>query len=754
MTKTMDTALFKTAFSANAIFIPATRADIAPCQATTVATAFTAALVKIGYTADEKLFHALCHLSNEEIAEINLEIENILGLRLNWMPMIHNWQTPVETDFYATLIAMFANVLPALNDIPGTTLPCGHFIPDGTFPLERYNGCPLCGRTFAVSDYTYTGQGTKLKTLTLWTETELLEYERTLLNSKTPLEGTQTEALKVLMNHFGLPEGIDITIREVASLAFLYLAGKEDYRRAADIVKSPADILRALWSEKSGSARIVKPKDIATREADNVGYRWQPDYEERKEQKRIETIEKLKLKYSRAMCRFVARLLEQMPMDACAMCENMHPDRGMWVRFIRALRLAEYGRRNDFPKLREVLDRFYRGDYTVWAGEVETALLSKDTARALRLLSERPGTFARRLFASMLHLGAAPVLEAFAVAGEQTDIRLLLTVDMYAAYCLDPDNERSVRLAGGSTHLIPPSKYLKETPKEEIAAMTAGVKDVCSALLSRHFAARGKIGGTVYIQKELYDIPVPVGERAQSNSGAYYLPQGSRIPVEGNHIRLFLHWGEGLPAQHLDMDLSAIISYPDHTDDCAYYNLSPAGAVHSGDIQYIPDRVGAAEYIELDIPALEKHGATHVAFIASAYTSGGVSPTAKIGWMDSRNPMKVDNETGVAFDPSTVQFSTRLDTETPYDSIVFGDLDIKSRQVIWAELLIKGQMARSISITQIMAHVSKLENRMSIGRLLEIRAKAQGQTITGLAEEADEVFTTDTATFARKATIV
>ena len=505
----MDTALFKTAFSAKAIFIPADRADTTPCEATPQATAFTAALVKIGYTVDERLFHALCHISNEEIAEINLMIENILGLHLNWMPMIRNWQTPVGVDFYDSLIAMFANVLPSLKDIPGTTLPCGHFIPEGTFPLERYNGCPLCGRTFAVADYTFTGQGTKLKTLSLWTETDLLGYERSLLESKTPLEGAQTEALKVLLEHFGLPDEIDIKIRETAAIVFLYLAGKNACDRAAAFVKSPADILRALWFEKTGCARIVRPKDIAAREAGNTGYRWQPDYNERKEKKRSETAEALKLKYGRSMCRFVATLFEQMQMSAQDKCENMHPHRGMWVRFIRALRLTEYARKKEFPKLREVLDRFYRGDYPVWAGKVETAILSKDTIPALRLLSERPGAFARRLFSSMLHLGASSVVDAFIDAGEHIDIRLLLTLDMYADYCLDPDNERSVRLPGGATHIIPPSKYLKGTPPKEISAMTAAVKDACKTLISRHFASRGEIGGTVYIQKELFEIPVP-----------------------------------------------------------------------------------------------------------------------------------------------------------------------------------------------------------------------------------------------------
>ncbi len=41
----------------------------------------------------------------------------------------------------------------------------------------------------------------------------------------------------------------------------------------------------------------------------------------------------------------------------------------MWVRMIRALRLAEYARKPEFGNLKELMDIFYREAYTVWQGE-------------------------------------------------------------------------------------------------------------------------------------------------------------------------------------------------------------------------------------------------------------------------------------------------------------------------------------------------------------------------------------------------
>ena len=36
---------------------------------------------------------------------------------------------------------------------------------------------------------------------------------------------------------------------------------------------------------------------------------------------------------------------------------------------------------------------------------------------------------------------------------------------------------------------------------------------------------------------------------------------GTKFPLEGNEIRLFMQWGKDLPAQHLDMDLSCYITF-------------------------------------------------------------------------------------------------------------------------------------------------------------------------------------------------
>ena len=71
--------------------------------------------------------------------------------------------------------------------------------------------------------------------------------------------------------------------------------------------------------------------------------------------------------------------------------------------------LAEYARKPEFGNLKELMDIFYREAYTVWQGEVERNRLKADAEQTFALLKQRPGMFARSLFANMLWFGAEAV---------------------------------------------------------------------------------------------------------------------------------------------------------------------------------------------------------------------------------------------------------------------------------------------------------------------------------------------------------
>jgi hypothetical protein len=215
-------------------------------------------------------------------------------------------------------------------------------------------------------------------------------------------------------------------------------------------------------------------------------------------------------------------------------------------------------------------------------------------------------------------------------------------------------------------------------------------------------------------------------------------PMGTRFTPEGNRVRLFMQWGGGLPAQHLDMDLSCFIAFKTRSEICSYSRLTATGCKHSGDIQRIPDKVGTAEYIEIDLEVLKKAQALYVTFTCNAYSSGALSPNLVVGWMSSENPMEISKETGVAYDPSCVQHLVRV-TQKLTKGLVFGVLDVTAGEIIWLEMPFGGQVVRNLDFTAVKGMLKKLESKLSIGNLLMVKAEAQNLECVE-TPEADEVY--------------
>ena len=272
--------------------------------------------------------------------------------------------------------------------------------------------------------------------------------------------------------------------------------------------------------------------------------------------------------------------------------------------------------------------------------------------------------------------------------------------------------------------------------------MAKAVNDVFTHAMKKRYASQDTNSKTIYIDPKLYDIPVSVGDRSTTIQDTDCALQGTRFKVEGDAVRLFMQWGKGLPAQHLDMDLSCAIAMNDGiVFECAYYSLTAPGAKHSGDIIHIPDQVGAAEYIELTLPELEQAGAKYVSFTCNAYSNGALSPNLMVGWMNSAYPMTISNETGVAYDPSTVQHLVRVSEANLAKGLVFGVLDVTAREIYWLEMPFMGQTVHDLDLKTMEALLKRLKEKLSIGQLLDLKREAQGLTLVDTPEEADEVYT-------------
>ena len=706
--------------------------------------AFTARLKENGYCLSEELLHALTQVPVNTLGEITELINEAYGVDLNWMPLVKGWDVPTGETRMDHLITFLANLFGGeAAGFKGTTLSCGHFIPEGTFPLERYNGCPYCGTPFRTANFVYHGQGSKLNELRLFTLSDMEQVFHSLLVSPTPLDATQLDSLKLLLDEFEVPEDVDITMKETMMVV---VQKSEDRSQETGValgmryLKTPTDILRFFWYEKTGQVKIIEPKTLVEHERKVNRNHWIPadQSNEKAEQKRQE----LKLRYDRKHCRTTATWLNAVPMTARQAAENMNPKRGMWVKMIHALRLGEYSRRKGFEHLAEILDVFYKQDYTTWAGKVDHAQKENRAEKVLTMLKERPGMFARCLFSTMLRFGKDKTLNAFEAVANELPARLVLSLGNTADGWFDTERTRVARPITGGTHPVQPHPLLWLYTEEERKAMAHAVNGIYAHTMKKRFARQTTASKTIYIDPVLYDIPVSVGDRSATIQDTSCALQGTRFKVEGDSVRLFMQWGKGLPAQHLDMDLSCAIATQDGlVFECAYYNLTAPGAKHSGDIQRIPDQVGAAEYIELTLSELEKAGAKYVSFTCNAYTNGALSPKLMVGWMNSAFPMTISDETGVAYDPSCVQHLVRISKANLSKGMVFGVLDVTIREIYWLEMPFMGQTVRDLDLKTMETLLNRLKNKLSIGQLLDLKREAQKMNLVETPEEADEAYT-------------
>ena len=733
--------LTRVALRYRAVFLDINREDInMRSEASVPVLAFTKRLKENGFCVSEELLHALNAVPADRLAEITECINDVMGVKLNWASLVKGWDVPTGETLADHLITFIANIFGEKAGFKGTTLPCGHLIPEGTFPIERYNGCPFCGTPFETADFVYKGQGSKLKELRLFTISDMKHVFTSLLASSTPLDATQKDSLEQLLREFPMPEDANITMKETAMLVIKLLVEQDKAGEAAKLLKTPTDILRYLWYEKTGYVQIIEPKTLVAHARKLYYHMWGPldrGVDAAKDMKK-----KLMLKYDRRACLRVALWLNAIPLTAKQAAENMNPKRGMWVRMIRALRLGEYSRKNGFDHLAEILDVFYKQEYSTWQGRVDKARSENDADMTLALLKERPGLFARCLFASMLRFGSDKVIAAFEEIADKLPARLLLSLGNAAETYFDPKEVRLARPITGVTHKIEPNKLLALYDDDARKAMVDAVDGLYKASMARRFAAQGTEAKTIFIDSSLYNIPVSVGDRSTTIQDTSCALMGTRFPVEGDAVRLFLQWGKGLHAQHLDMDLSARIALANgKVSECAYYSLRCVGAKHSGDIRSIPEMVGTAEYIELSLPELENAGAKYVTFTCNAYSVGALSPNLVVGWMDSANPMKISEKKGVAYDPSCVQHMVRISEGNLSKGLVFGVLDVAKREIIWLEMPFTSQTLRGANSEAIEALLHKLEAKLSIGQLLDMKAKAQNLIVVENVEDADEAYT-------------
>ena len=730
--KFMKTNLIKLSLRQNAIYLPELENNSESVYSMSETTAVLVAnCAKLGFGFSEKLLRVIDQINAADKMVILQTLREVTNVDKNWTPLIRQWNIPTGESFLDHLKIAFANFFPGKS---GTTLACGHLIPENTFPLERYNGCPFCGTPFTFEELEY--EVDKVKTLDLWTENDLTNYAVTLCASPVALSATQSENLKIYLSEFEVPSNTNITMKETQMLVIDQLVEMGKTKEAGAYFKSPVDILRYLWYKHTGYLQIIEPKVIINRMTKNARhFRASLDTSN---SVNIKAQEDLKLKFSRTEAKIYAQWINNLTLDIDTQCALMHPKRGIWVRVIRALRLGELSKRKGYEKLRELLDKFYNQDYEVWQGRVDYFKLKNDAVNTFALLKKRPGLFARSLFSTMLWFGHKETLKQFQEIMDQVPARLIYTLYMYADIYFTANARRTVKPLGGVDKVIPTNKMVNLYPSEQLSEIKEAIKELTLLKIKQRFIAQKNVGKSIYIDEALYNIPIAIGDRSQQIHDLPEALMGTRFPVEGDTVRLFMQWGAGLSAQHLDMDLSCLVAYENREEFCSYSQLTIAGCQHSGDIRSIPEKVGTAEYIDLNLAHLGTLGAKYVSFTCNAYSNGSLSPNLVVGWMNSKDPMKISKR-GVAYNPSSVQHQVRIKGGLA-KGMAFGILDVEARSILWLEMEFGGQIIQKMSTKAVEALLQKLEAKLKIGDLLKLKSKCQKLEIVTDPDSAEEVY--------------
>lgn len=462
--------LLKVSLRQKAVFVPNVNDQTTTTELRETTSVLVANLAQLGYGVSEPLLKALNQATPTFQADLLEQFREVMNVNKNWTPLVKGWDVPTGESIVDHIMTFFANIFQA----KGTRLQCGHIIPADTFPLERYNGCPFCGTPFEAGEIEHLGQGSKLKVLSLWTEKDAEKFFANLLGSKTALDATQMDSLKLLLTELPLPK-VDVAMKETLMAVIDIFVSLGQPQKAQALFSSPTDVMRYLWYKHTGFLQLVAPKTIAKRKTKNSTNLHA--LLDKSTEANVEAKKALKLKYSRKECLMAASWLNNLNLSVEKACEMMHPKRGMWVRFIRALRLAEYSKRDGFEYLKNLLDVFYNQRYEVWQAKVDRHRLATDADKTLTLLKQRPGVFARSLFANMLWFGQGKVVDAFAEVVDQVPARLVFTLNMYADNYFDKNVQRTVKPLGGVSKLVPANKLLELYKPKQLTAMKDSIQD-------------------------------------------------------------------------------------------------------------------------------------------------------------------------------------------------------------------------------------------------------------------------------------
>jgi hypothetical protein len=641
-----------------------------------------------GFTYSLELIEAVKTLSMDEYLKLHLQLLKEIKQMVGANVHYH----PMYTNFPAEVMNEDEGIL-YLNAIIHYLT---HWLPNS----ETEKRVPLLDRM-------------DLKVIGLGNQQEFSTMIRSLLESKTSISETDRADIEwVIANQDDLapifPKEIPLKENVAFFVATLLKYEKIQPEQIVNYFQTATDVLRLATAFSNGDISL----------ATNTVYK----------------------KFKRVERRLLLALLEQCPNKI----EDMMRYKKRWIRLGEILHPGEYKHR--YPRSKEAFD-ILRDNVKIstFASRLELVLEEKNVMDAVSLLKIRPGEFARRLD-HLLRIteDTNVIVQSFSEVVQEVSTPVLLQVMTHFQTRHEQASLRTFFPKGNVAKMVAIENNLPELETK----LCEQIAFICENALFNRFAELPPLG-KVFVDDRINDYVVPFSQRSASKA-LRTIVRGSKLPIpEGNTIRFFTWWKEGLvngaETGRVDIDLSAVLydenwTYQEHI---SFTNLRSTryGAYHSGDIVTAPN--GACEFIDLDIDSILKYGGRYVVMSLFSFSeqSFAALPECFAGWMIRQHP-----NSGEIFEPSTVQDKIDLAADTGICIPVI--LDLQEKTVLWTDLAlrqhpdfhntIEANQRGMVAIGQAMTSLKK----PNLYNLFMIHARARGILVKDAAN-ADTVLGID-----------
>ncbi len=337
-----------------------------------------------------------------------------------------------------------------------------------------------------------------------------------------------------------------------------------------------------------------------------------------------------------------------------------------------------------------------------FAGQVELAFADNDPDLALRILSKAPGMLLRQVD-RLVRSGASGVAEAVAVAVPDVSGRVLVSVLEHLENREKPDTARVFASRSRKVWITDDTR-----PPIDATAIVEVIEDELVRRLPEY--------SELTVDPEVLDVVVPMSGTA-TEDGFGVLPRGSKLWLEGDVLRFFVHWRQ--KAKRTDYDLSAVLLNEkfEYKGQVSWTRLRSKGAFHSGDLTEAPD--GATEFIDLHREAV---GAKYVVPQVNIYWGEGFDEVAEsmFGFM-SRDLEQL----GKPFEPSTVRARSSMRGKGKVALPIMFEREGDSWYGTWLHLYLRGtswgnHVEGNRDLVKLIASAALRRRYFTVRRLVEL----------------------------------